>query len=68
MEMVESGSISPSVQTRLRELQNQWAQTILEHAQRLKAAFGDERFQRVDEFVHSGRSMFAEQTTSDPRC
>jgi hypothetical protein len=58
MEVTESGSVSPSLQEKLRDLQSQWTQTILDHAQRLKAAFGEERFQSVDEFIHSGKSMF----------
>jgi hypothetical protein len=49
--IVESGSVSPSVEEKLRDLQNQWAQTILDHVQRLKAAFGEARFQRLDEFI-----------------
>jgi hypothetical protein len=59
METIESGAISPAVQAKLRDLQNQWERTIADHVQRLKAALGEERFQRVDEFVHSGKSMFA---------
>jgi hypothetical protein len=39
---------------------------ILDLAHRLKAAFGEERFQRVDEFIHSGMSMFAPQSTPNP--
>ncbi len=46
MEVTESGSILPSLQEKLRDLQSQWTQTILDHAQRLKAAFGDERFSK----------------------
>lgn len=58
MEGIESGSASPSIQEKMRALQDQWAQTILNHAQRLRAALGDERFREVDEFIHSGRAMF----------
>ena len=59
MEIVESGSLSPSLQEKLRDLQDQWAQKIRDHAQRLKAAIGQDRFREVDEFIHSGKSMFA---------
>jgi len=62
MEVTESGSVSPSIHEKLRDLQNQWTQTILDHVQRLKAAFGEERFQSVDEFIHSGKSMFEKRS------
>lgn len=64
MEVTESGSISPPLQEKLRDLQNQWARTILDYAQRLKAAFGEERFQSVDEFIHSGKSMFEKRSNA----
>jgi hypothetical protein len=59
MERVEGESVAPAVEEKLRDLQKQWAQTLLEYAERLKAALGEERFRSVDEFIHSGKSMFA---------
>jgi len=59
MEGIESGSASPPIQEKMRALQDQWAQTIFSHAQRLRAALGEQRFRAVDEFIHSGRAMFA---------
>jgi hypothetical protein len=58
MEVAESGAVSPSLQEKLRDLENKWARTILDHVRQLKAARGEPCFQRVDEFVRSGKSMF----------
>ncbi len=58
MEFTEAGTISPPLQQKLSDLRNEWAQRILDHAQRLRAALGEERFQSVDTFIHSGKSMF----------
>jgi hypothetical protein len=58
MEFVESGAISPSLREKLDDLENQWDRTILDHVQQLKAAFGERRFQTLDDFIQSGKSMF----------
>jgi hypothetical protein len=58
MQAAESGSVSPAMQAKLRDLQDQWKKTILDHVQRLKGTFGEARFQKVDEFIRSGQSMF----------
>jgi hypothetical protein len=58
MEVAESGFVSASLEEKMRDMQNQWAKTILDHVQRLKADFGQEDFQRLDEFIHSGKPMF----------
>jgi hypothetical protein len=58
MELVESDAVSPALQSRMTELRNEWSQIILDHARRLKAALGEERFHRVEEFMRSGKSMF----------
>jgi hypothetical protein len=41
MQVAESGSVSPAMQEKLRDFKSQWAQTILDHVQRLRAAFGE---------------------------
>jgi hypothetical protein len=58
MEVVDRGSSTRSVEEKLRDLQDQWAQKVLDHVRRLQAALGEPRFREVDEFIHSGRSMF----------
>ena len=58
MEFTEAGTISPCLEQKLSDLRDEWAKTILDHAHRLRAALGEERFQSVDTFIHSGKSMF----------
>jgi len=58
MEFTDAGAVSPSLQQKLDDLRDEWAQRILDHANRLKVERGDERFQSVDKFIHSGKSMF----------
>jgi hypothetical protein len=53
MQVAESGAVSPSLQEKLRDLENQWARTILDHVRQLKVALGEPCFQRLDKFVHS---------------
>jgi len=60
MEVAESGAVSPSLQEKLRGLENQWARTILHHVRQLKAALGEPCFQRLDEFIHSGSPCLRE--------
>ena len=58
MEIVESDAVSPLLRERIRDLDNRWSRTILEHVQRLKSALGPTRFQTVDEFARSVKPMF----------
>jgi hypothetical protein len=65
MEFVESGAISPSLREKLDDLGHQWDRTILDHVQQLKAAFGERRFQTLDDFIQSGKSMFEKPPNSN---
>jgi hypothetical protein len=58
MQAAEFGSVSAAVQAKLHDLQYQWAQAILNHMQQLRAAMGETRFHKADEFIRSGQSMF----------
>lgn len=57
LEVTQSGSTSSSLEGKLRDFQSQWSNTILDHVQRLRSAFGEQRFQELDGFIQSGKSM-----------
>src|SRR5262249_17840642 len=58
METIEQGKVDSSVQAKLEDFKQQWTKIILDHANRLQEALGEDRFGQIDRFVHSGKSMF----------
>lgn len=56
--MAESGSISPELRNKLADFDREWEQVVSAHVQQLKTLIGEARFQRLDEFVQSGKPMF----------
>ncbi len=58
MQIVESDAVSPAMPGKMRNLNERWQKAVLEHAQQLKAAIGEDRFRVVDDFVRSDKPLF----------
>ena len=57
LQFIESGKVSKPVAQELDDLERQHNQTVLDRVQQLHTAFGDSRFQVLDDYVHSSKSQ-----------
>jgi hypothetical protein len=57
LEVTEAGSASSAIDDKLRDFKTQWSKTILDRVQTLKSEFGEQRFQVLNHFIQSGKSM-----------
>ncbi len=53
MEIVDTGSMTPSTETKMRDFQRQWSEIILGHVRRIRDVIGPQRFRELDFFVRS---------------
>ena len=65
MEAIGSGKVAPGLQKKVRDLHTQWDRDVVQHVQQLKAALGETRFQMLEDFLRTGKSLY--ETPVEPR-
>ena len=67
MEAIESGKAAPGLQKRVQDLNAQWDRAVIDHVKQLKAVLGGTRFQMLEDFLHTGKSLYETLPVLEPR-